>query len=98
MTKRKRRENLCDMLQRLTKLNDSMTVASKLTMDLTIFGKTPLIIDSEMWFIVNAGRLKSFLTLSKADKSLTAFLMPVEETERSKLVIHSHRGVICELV
>ena len=28
MTKRKRRENLCDMLQRLTKLNDSMTLAT----------------------------------------------------------------------
>ena len=33
-------------------------------MDLTIFGKTPL--------IINTGRLKSFLTLSKMDKSLTA--------------------------
>ena len=28
MTKQKRRENLCDMLQRLTKLNDSMTLAT----------------------------------------------------------------------
>ena len=31
MTKRKRRENLCDTLQRFTKLNDSMTLASRLT-------------------------------------------------------------------
>ena len=85
MTKRKRRENLCDMLQRLTKLNDSMTLASSLTMDRTIFGKTPLIIDSEMWFIVNAGRLKSFLTLSKADKSLTAFLVLLKELKEANL-------------
>ena len=53
-------------------------------MDLTIFGKTPLIIDSEMWFIVNAGRLKSFLTLSKADKSLTAFLVLLKELKGQK--------------
>ena len=85
ITKRKRRENLCDMLQRLTKLNDSMTVASRLTMDLTIFGNTPLIIDSEMWFTVKAGRLKSFLTLSKADKSLTAFLVLLKELKEANL-------------
>ena len=54
-------------------------------MDLTIFGKTPLIIDSEMWFIVNAGRLKSFLTLSKADKSLTAFLVLLKELKEANL-------------
>ena len=86
MTKRKRRENLCDMLQRLTKLNDSMTLASRfITMDQTIFGKTPLIADSEMWFIVNAGRLKSFLTMSKADKSLTAFLALLKELKEANL-------------
>ena len=85
MTKRKRRENLCDMLQRLTKLNDCMTLASRLTMDRTIFGKTPLITDSEMWFIVNSGRLKSFLTLSKADKSLTAFLVLLKEMKEANL-------------
>ena len=73
------------MLQRLTKLNDSMIVGSRLTMDLTIFGKTPLIIDSEMWFIVNAGRLKSFLTLSKVDKSLTAFLVLLKELKEANL-------------
>ena len=54
-------------------------------MDLTIFGKTPLIIDSEMWFIVNAGRLKSFSTLSKADKSLTAFLVLLKELKEANL-------------
>ena len=85
MTKRKRRENLSDMLQRLTKLNDSMTLASRLTMDRTIFGKSPLIIDSEMWFIVNAGRLKSFLTLSKAHKSLTAFLVLLKDLKEANL-------------
>ena len=85
MTKRKRRENLCDMLQRLTKLNDSMTLASRLTNGPDNFRKTPLIIDSEMWFIVNAGRLKSFLTLSKADKSLTAFLVLLKELKEANL-------------
>ena len=73
------------MLQHLTKLNESMTLASRLTMDRTVFGKTPLIIDSEMWFIVNAGRLKSFLTLSKADKSLTAFLVLLKELKETNL-------------
>ena len=53
-------------------------------MDLTIFGKIPLINDSEMWFIVNAGRLKSFLTLSKTDKSLTAFLVLLKELKGQK--------------
>ena len=53
-------------------------------MDLTIFGKTPLIIDSEMWFIVNTDRLKSLLTLSKADKSLTAFLALLKELKGQK--------------
>ena len=48
-------------------------------MYLIMFGKTPLIIDSEMWFIVNAGRLKSFFTLPKANKSLTAFLVLLKE-------------------
>ena len=85
MIKRKRREKLCDMLQRSTKLNDSMTLASRLTMDLTVFLKTPLIIDSEMWFIVNAGRLKSFLTLSKADTSLTAFIVLLKELKEANL-------------
>ena len=46
--------------------------------------KTPLIIDSEMWFIVNAGRLKSFLTLSKSYKSLTAFLVLLKELKGQK--------------
>ena len=54
-------------------------------MDLAIFGKTPLIIDSEMWFIVNAGRLKSFLTLSKGDKSLTAFLVLLKDLKEANL-------------
>ena len=54
-------------------------------MDLTIFGKTPLIISSEMWFIANAGRLKSFLTLSKADKSSTAFLVLLKELKEANL-------------
>ena len=53
-------------------------------MDLTIFRKTSLIIDTEMWFIVNAGSLKSFLTLSKADKSLTAFLVLLKESKGQK--------------
>ena len=53
-------------------------------MDLTIFRKTPLIIDSEMWFIVNTDRLKSFLTLSKADKSFTAFLVLLKELKGQK--------------
>ena len=73
------------MLQRLTKLNDSMTLASRLTMDLTIFGKLSLIIDSEMWFIFNAGCLKSFLTLSKADKNLTAFLVLLKELKEANM-------------
>ena len=51
-------------------------------MDLTIFGKNPLIIDSEMWFLFNAGRLKSFLTLSKADKSLISFLVLLKERKK----------------
>ena len=55
-------------------------------MDLTIFGKTPLIIDSEMWFIVNDGRLKSFLTLFKAVKSLTAFLVLLKELKEANLL------------
>ena len=54
-------------------------------MDLTIFGKTPIIIDSEMRFIVNAGHLKSFSTLSKADKSLTAFLVLLKELKEANL-------------
>ena len=54
-------------------------------MDRTIFEKTPLIIDSEMWFIVNAARLKLFLTLSKADKSLTAFLVLLKELKEANL-------------
>ena len=81
MTKWKRRENLCDMLQRLTKLNDSMTLASRLTDGPGDFRKN----DSEMWFIVNAGRLKSFLTLSKADKSLTAFLVLLKDLKEANL-------------
>ena len=59
------------MLQRLTKLNDSMTLAT-----VEVNGRPDNFkenfsnyIDSEMWFIVDASRLKSFLTLSKADKS-----------------------------
>ena len=32
-----------------------------------------------MWFIVIVGRLKSFLASSKADKSLTAFLVLLKE-------------------
>ena len=54
-------------------------------MDLTIFGKTPQIMDSKMWFIDNAGRLKSFLILSKADKSLTAFLVLLKELKEANL-------------
>ena len=54
-------------------------------MDPTIFEKTPLIIDSEIWFIVNAGRLKSFSTLSKADKSLTVFLVLLKELKEANL-------------
>ena len=54
-------------------------------MDLAIFGKTPLIIDSEMWFIVNSDCLKSFLTLFKADKSLTAFLVLLKELKEANL-------------
>ena len=75
------------MLQRLTKLYDTCVVGRvevNNTMDLSIFGKTPLIIYSEMWFIVNTGRLKSFLTLSKTDKSLTAFLVLLEELKGQK--------------
>ena len=56
-----------------------------ITVDLTIFGNTSLIIDSEMWFIVDAGRLKSFLTFSKADKSLTAFLVLLKELKEANL-------------
>ena len=84
---RKRRENLCDILQRLTKLNDSMRLATVEVNDRpdNFRKKTPLIIDSETWFIVNAGRLKSFLTLSKADKNLTAFLVLLKELKEANL-------------
>ena len=84
MTKRKRRENLCDMWQRLTKLNECDASGRVKENDGQQFlEKTPLIIDYEMWFIVNAGLLKFFLSLSEADNSLTAFPVLLNELKEA---------------
>ena len=84
VTKRKRRENLRDMWQRLTKLNEcdasGRCQGKRWT---TVFGKTPLIIDYEMWFIVNTGLLKFFPSLSEADNSITAFSVLLNELKEA---------------
>ena len=86
MTKRKRRENLCDMWQRLTKLNECDACGRVKENDgQQFFGKTPLIIDYKMWFIVNAGLLKFFPSLSEADNSLTAFPVLLNELKEANL-------------